>query len=412
MKKQFGQTLLAASLSAGFAISASAAAPVSAASTSAIMPWSEIQTQAKGQTVYFNAWGGSQQINDYIGWAASEIKSRYGVNLKQVKVDDTANVVSRILAEKKAGRDQNGSVDMVWINGENFKSMKQNNLLYGPFTNNLPSYKFIDAAEKPTTELDFGEPVNGLEAPWGMAQLVFIYDQDEVKAVPQSAGDLLTFAQRNPGRVTYPLPPDFIGTTFLKQLLLELSEDTTTLTSSVDKADFGKVTAPLWAYLDKLHPSLWREGKAFPKSSLALTPMLDDREIMLSMTFNPSYASSAIAGGELPETVRTYVHEEGTVGNTHFLAIPYNAKAKAGAQVVINFLMSPEAQARKANPEVWGDPTVLSMGKLDSQDRNSFDKLPLGVATLSAAKLGKVLPEPHSSWVAALEQEWQKRYRQ
>ena len=403
MKKQFGQTLLAASLSAGAVFSASASETAS---------WSEVQNQAKGQTVYFNAWGGSQQINDYISWAASEVKSRYGVTLKQVKVDDTANVVSRILAEKKAGRDQNGSVDMVWINGENFKSMKHNSLLYGPFTNNLPNYKYIDASEKPTTELDFGEPVNGLEAPWGMAQLVFIYDQDSVKAAPRSAEDLLTFAQRNPGRVTYPLPPDFIGTTFLKQLLLELSEDTNVLTSPVEKADFEKTTAPLWAYLDKLHPSLWRDGKAFPKNSLALTPMLDDREIMLSMTFNPSYASSAIANGELAETVRTYVHEEGTVGNTHFLAIPYNAKAKAGAQVVINFLMSPEAQSRKANPEIWGDPTVLSMGKLNDQQRKQFDSLPLGVATLSAEKLGKALPEPHSSWVAALEEEWQKRYRQ
>ncbi len=403
MKKQFGQTLLTASLSVGAVLSATAADPTS---------WPDTQVQAKGQTVYFNAWGGSQQINDYISWAATEVKSRYGVTLKQVKVDDTANVVSRILAEKKAGRDQNGSVDIVWINGENFKSMKQSSLLYGPFTKNLPSYRYIDAEEKPTTELDFGEPVNGLEAPWGMAQLVFIYDQDTVKATPRSAEDLLTFAQRNPGRVTYPLPPDFIGTTFLKQLLLELSDDTNTLTSPVANADFDKVTASLWSYLDKLHPSLWRKGKAFPKSSLALTPMLDDREIMLSMTFNPSYASSAIASGELAETVRTYVHKEGTVGNTHFLAIPYNAKAKAGAQVVINFLMSPEAQARKANPDVWGDPTVLTMSKLSKQDRNLFAKLPLGMATLSAEKLGKALPEPHSSWVAALEEEWQKRYRQ
>ena len=30
-----------------------------------------IATRARGQTVYFNAWGGSRQINDYIAWAGA-----------------------------------------------------------------------------------------------------------------------------------------------------------------------------------------------------------------------------------------------------------------------------------------------------------------------------------------------------
>ena len=51
----------------------------------------------------------------------------------------------------------------------------------------------------------------------------------------------------------------------------------------------------------------------------------------------------------------------GTIGNTHFVAIPYNSSAKEGAQVVANFLLSPEAQARKLDPTVWGDPTVLGL---------------------------------------------------
>ena len=207
------------------------------------------------------------------------------------------------------------------------------------------------------------------------------------------------------------MPPDFIGTTFLKQALLELSESPDALIQSVSQVDFEKVTAPLWRYLDQLHPVLWREGSSFPQNNLALTPMLDDGEIVLSMSFNPSYASSAIASGELPDSVRTYVHKQGTLGNTHFLAIPFNSNASEGARVIINFLLSPEAQARKVNPEIWGDPTILSMSRLSTADRKRFENVPLGVATLSPEALGKVLPEPHSSWVSALEQAWQKRYR-
>lgn len=36
--------------------------------------WAQIQTEAKGQTVYFNAWGGSEATNAYINWAAKEVK--------------------------------------------------------------------------------------------------------------------------------------------------------------------------------------------------------------------------------------------------------------------------------------------------------------------------------------------------
>lgn len=378
--------------------------------------WQEIVKQSKGQTVYFNAWGGSEQINDYIDWATDQVDKRYGIALKHVKVSDTSNVVSRVLAEKAAGRNSNGTVDLVWINGENFRSMKQNGLLFGPFVQGLPSFKGVDPLENPSTVLDFGEPVDGLEAPWGMAQLVFIYDTDTFSrketVPPANASELLEFARKHKGRVMYPLPPDFVGTTFLKQLLSELTPDPGALLKPVSAADFDAVTSPLWRYLDELHPLLWREGETFPANNLALTPMLDDGEILLSMTFNPAYASSAIANGELPDTVRTYVHDVGTLGNTHFLAIPFNSDSTGAAQVVINFLLSPEAQVHKANPDVWGDPTVLSMSQLKGVERKRFSSLPLGPATLSPEALGKVLPEPHSSWVAELEDAWKARYRQ
>jgi putative thiamine transport system substrate-binding protein len=78
--------------------------------------------------------------------------------------------------------------------------------------------------------------------------------------------------------------------------------------------------------------------------------------------------------------------------------------------VCANFLLSPEAQARKENAEVWGDPTVLSMARLDPAERKLFDDLPRGIATPTPDQLGRPLPEPHASWVAVLEQSWLKRY--
>lgn len=373
--------------------------------------WQTIVEKAKGQTVYFNGWGGSEAINAYVRWAAGEVQKKYGITVKHVKVTDIGDVVGRILAEKSAGRTSGGTVDLVWINGENFRAMKEQGLLGEPFTNKLPSYQLVDIENKPTTLYDFTIPVENLEAPWGMAQLVFMYDTARVVKQPKSMQDLLAFAKAHPGRVTYPAPPEFHGTTFLKQALLELVEDPEVLTQPVEAADFEQVTAPLWAFLDELHPAMWRGGHTFANSASEMKQLLSDGEIIISLSFNPNEASNAIASGELPETIRTYVHDGGTIGNTHFLAVVFNSSAKEGAMVFADFLMSPEAQARKADPAIWGDPTVLAMDKLTPAQKKLFTSIETGVATLSPEELGTVRLEPHASWVEALEKAWLTRYR-
>src|SRR3954453_16639440 len=78
--------------------------------------WEQALRQARGQTVYFNAWGGSGQINAYVPWAAEQVKSAYGITMKQVKLSTTAEAVARVVAETTAGRDDGGSVDLIWIN--------------------------------------------------------------------------------------------------------------------------------------------------------------------------------------------------------------------------------------------------------------------------------------------------------
>ena len=101
--------------------------------------WSAIETRARGQIVYFNAWAGSERINAYLQWAGAELQRSYGVKLEHVKISDTAEVVKRVRAEKAAGK-VDGSVDLVWINGENFLAMKRGAMLYGPFAESLPSF--------------------------------------------------------------------------------------------------------------------------------------------------------------------------------------------------------------------------------------------------------------------------------
>jgi putative thiamine transport system substrate-binding protein len=379
--------------------------------SAAEISWDAAVAKAKGQEVFWNAWGGDERINAYIAWVGERVAEDHGVRLRHVKLADTADAVSRVLAEKAAGREEGGSVDLIWINGENFANMKRNGLLFGPFTDALPNFDLVDFDGKPTTLVDFTVPTDGLEAPWGMAKLNFIYDSARVEETPKSIPGLLDWAQPHPGRFTYPTPPDFIATTFLKQVLIELAPDPDFLQQPVrDDAQVEMMAAPLWEYLDALHPHLWRGGKTFPASGPTQRQLQDDGEVDISISFYPSDASSFIANDLLPDTARVFVLEKGTIGNTHFVAIPFNARSKEGAMVVANFLMSPEAQARKQSPEFWGDDTVLEVTGLAAADRRLFEELPRGVASLRPEELGPTLLEPHPSWMTRIEAEWQKRY--
>ncbi len=370
--------------------------------------WTAVEQAARGQTVYFNAWAGSEAINAYIQWVAQQLQASHGIRLQHVKIADAADVVRRVRAEKAAGRGPGqGTVDLVWINGENFAAMKREGLLFGPFADALPNARWVDTVGKPTTRLDFSVPTDGMESPWGMAQLTFFADPTRLPQRPQSMADWLALARQQPGRLSYPRPPDFHGTTFLKQALLELTRQAPALAQPHDPSRLAEVTAPLWAYLDALHPHLWRQGRQFPQNAAALRQMMADGELLVAFTFNPNEPANEIAAGRLPARVESWQFQGGTMGNTHFVAIPYNAPQPAAAQVVANFLLSPLAQARKADPAVWGDPTVLAVQRLPVAEQALFTARRLPGQVLATAP---ALPEPHASWVQPIEAEWTRRY--
>lgn len=374
--------------------------------------WPEVLEAARGQTVYFNAWGGSPQINDFIAWAGARVAEENGVTVVQVKLTDTADAVSRVIAERAAGRDEGGAVDLVWINGPNFAAMKSEGLLFGPWAESLPSWALVDPEANAALRADFTVPTEGLEAPWAMAQVVFWHDTARAPEPPRSMAALRDWTAANPGRFAYPQPPDFLGTTFLKQALVELAPDPAVLAGPAEGEAYATATAPLWDFLDALTPNLWRAGRAYPATGEALKPLMADAEIDLAISFSPGAASAAIANGELPDTVRSYVLDGGTIGNASFLAIPYNANAKAGAMVLANFLMSAEAQLRMQNPDYLGWGTVLAMDRLAPAEAAAFAALDLGPATLSPAELGPALPEPHPSWMTRVAEDWAARYGQ
>lgn len=372
--------------------------------------WLETLEKAKGQTVDWYMWGGSPAVNSYVnGYLASELQARFEITLRQVPVKDIAEIVNKIAVEKQAGKVTNGSVDLMWINGENFRTCKKLELLHGPFTDTLPNADNLDL-NSPALKNDFGTPVENFESPWGSSQLVMIYDSARTPNPPKTIPDLLTWVKENPGRFTYPAPPDFTGSAFIRHIFYHATGSSQMWQETYSKPELTDGADTTFAIFRDIKNSLWREGETYPESPVKMDTLFADKEIDFSFSYQQGSASQNIKDGIFEDTVRTYVFDSGTISNTHFVAIPFNAKDKSGAMVVANFLLSPEAQLEKAKGEVWGDFPVIHPEKLSPEWQIKFNNLQKGVATLSDSELqAHQLPEPPSEILIFLEKGWQKQ---
>ncbi len=370
--------------------------------------FAELEKEARGTTVNFSLYGGDEAINAYVDdYVTPRLKAEYNITLERTPLTDTADAVNKLINEKSAGKDE-GTIDLVWINGENFATGTEADLWFGPWAERLPNAKYIDW-ESPSINRDFGHPVEGREAPWGKAQFVMIYDSAKVEEPPKTMDELREWTEENPGRFAYPAPPDFTGNAFIEQALYGVTGEVETYQKPFDERVFEEKSPEVYEFLNEIEPNLWREGETYPESSTKLDGLYQNGEVWLSMSYNPQLAQRQIEKGLWPKGTRTYLLEGGTLNNTHYVAVPFNSPNKAGAQVVANFLESPEAQIAKQDPDGWGDLTALDVDLLPEDTREEFSE-PEGKANLSAGELQENrVPEARSEWLLALEDGWQER---
>ena len=366
--------------------------------------WDEIVAAAKGTTVTFYGWGGDENRNNWLNTTvAQHVKEHYDITLEVVgmNIDD---ILAKLSGEKQAGSNK-GSIDMIWINGENFYSAKDNGLLWGPFTEKLPNMaNYIDLTD-PETLNDFCMPIEGYEAPYAKAQMVMYADTAGTPDLPASAAELMEFAKANPGKVTYPALPDFTGSAFVRNIIYELCGWEQFQTMEADYDTVKTAIEPALEYLRQLNPYLWNEGKTFPDSSNTVDAMFSDGELVMAMSYGPFSVATGIDKGIYTETTQTFVFENGTIGNTNYMAIGFNSPNKAGAMVVINAIISGEIQLTQYAQ--LRELPVVATEKLSDAEKAAFDAVDLGKGVLSQAELlAHRLPEMPASLVPIIEQIW------
>jgi len=410
--------LLTAACGGPGAASPGPATPGGAATAGAASPgaagfgnWDEVLAAAKGQTVNWYMWGGDEKINAYVSEWVNAKARELGVTINRVAVTDTVEAINKVLGEKQAGRNEGGSVDLIWVNGENFRTGKQAEIWFCGWTGLLPNGRHVNWND-PKVANDFGVPVEGCESPWGSAQFAMVYDSAKVPNAPKTKRELVDWIKANRGRFTYPAPPDFTGSVFVRHMFYEAAGGYESLLGPFDQAKFDSVAPKAWDLLNGLEPSLWRQGQTYPESLDALNDLYSNGEVYMTMTYGPGAVGGLVDEGKYPKSTRTFVFEEGTIGNTHYVAIPYNAAHRAAAMVVANILISPEAQYQKAQASVWGDYPAIDVSTA-GEWQAKFEAMPTHPSVLRYEDLSKnANAELQGDWLEAIETGWKENVLQ
>jgi putative spermidine/putrescine transport system substrate-binding protein len=374
------------------------------------MGWDEVLAEADGQTVNFWHWGGSDNWNHYFDNIIGDHIAPDNVTINSVLINDTVEAVNKVLGEVEAGRTEGGSVDIIWINGENFVTLRQADLLFGPYTDWLPNFANMNPADG-SLQFDFGWPVNGYESPQGSAQATFAYNSAMVSDPPTTVDGLMTWVCENPGLFTYPTLPTFTGREFVLEIFYRVTgghEQWQGRWSAEKQALFDEKAPALWDLLNEIEPCLWRGGATYPADASPMNDLYANGEIAWTFSTGSGAHAANVLSGLYPETTVAMIFEDGTHGSTHYVAIPVNSPNKAGALVVANAILSCEVQLAKVLPGSVGDKPAIEVARCSDEIQTEFDAIDYGIGGISPQELAIApkLPTGSPELAIALEDGW------
>ena len=370
-----------------------------------VSDWSQVITDAKGQTVNWYMYGGDDKLNGFVKDDVARRLAKFGVTLKQVRITDTADAVNKVLGEKQAGRTSGGAVDAIWINGENFATGIQAHLWACGWADELPNAKYVDLKAAAVTN-DFGVPVRGCEAVWQRANSALVYKSANLKPADVAPVDsLLTWAKSHPGKFTYPAPPDFTGSMAVRSLLYAQLGGPSKLAGAFDVKTYREATRGFYDRLNAIEPTLWRQGKTYPSSQDDVEKLFANGEISAYFTYGPGAVAAKVGDGTYPKTTREAVPASGNISNDSFITIPKNAAHRSAALVLANRLQDPEVQLAlfKANGSYPG----IDVSRVSATVRKQFAAVQQSPSVLSLAQLSaNAQPELASDYITRIEKDW------
>lgn len=359
--------------------------------------YEEMMEISKGSTVNFYGYGGNEVMNKWFdNYIIPKMKENYNIKVKRVGMN-IDEIINSLISDKQTNN-LNGNMDVIWINGENFKNAKESNLLLGEFTTKLPNYNDYIDKNAEDIKSDFGTSVDNMEAPWGKSQFAIIVNNDKVDKDIKNTEDLKEVIMKNPGKFTYPALPDFTASAFVRNVIYDIVGYENIKNIDADEKKVKEAIRPAMNYLNEIKPYLWNKGNTYPSTTAQLDNMYSDEEVYFTMTYSPNIVPARIESKEFAKETDIIRFESGNISNTHFLTVPFNSKNQEGAMVLINYLMSIDAQASKTFSENWGDSTVLDMNKVEDGEKIKFNN--------ESILIENTVPELRAELIPIIEKIW------
>lgn len=299
------------------------------------MDWNQIEEIAKTEgEVTFSVWYYESQYIELM----KSFTDKYGIKVNTVIADQEATA-QKALAEKEG---KTGTVDVAVI-AESIKTMLDAKLLAGPILEKIENSDQLDPALSQSKE---GVPHGGYVVPYYLSQTCFLYNSDHLKEseLPQTWAELEKYIDEHPRKFGICVPEK--GGTGQAFTMLAIQE----LTGGLEKY-YGDDTVDESKTADWDKVWKWFQDR---KDKITLTTSnsdsisrLNQGELDIVVAW-PEDAAAARNAGELGSQNLTYIPQMGLAGGGDTLGIFSNAKHKAAALLLVNWMVSSEGQEKMA----------------------------------------------------------------
>lgn len=307
-----------------------------------------------------------------------------------------------------------GAYDIILFEGEGFKSAFEKGLLYGPFTDKLMDAKAL----LDTSSLEFtaheGIDTKNYAIPYGRNQLSLIYNQDVFYETPANFDAFFELVSTYKGQFTYPDPRNTLeGEAFVLSVVGQDLDLEPFSQGPIDEAKFISAIQPGLDTLKAIKPNLKDGGTTYPQSTQALDDLFNNGALIMSMSMSYNYATDKLKAYEYPEGASTFVVPSGMATYTEVAGIAFNSSNKSGAMVALNALVSPDMQASKYDPKVWGSLPVYTQDVTPDTAFDTLKKVKVKSTTVNYRDFVEcAMPEFSPALRAIVIEQWEKQVLQ
>lgn len=154
--------------------------------------WTLVEESARGSMVNIVLTTGDEALRSWFNdYYKTRIKDLYDISI-DVKIMSTSDLYSTLIHE----RNENivpGTVDLMVVKGEDFKILKEEDLLYEDIASKIPNNNDWLNPFDPDIMEAHGESLDDYGLAFGRDQLILLYDEDVLEKYPRTTEELMDF---------------------------------------------------------------------------------------------------------------------------------------------------------------------------------------------------------------------------